>query len=65
MEPVSKTQLIRVADVVFIGPVMMYGGDVLAKKGHKNVGYTLVALGVLTILYNANNWHLQNQKLSP
>jgi hypothetical protein len=62
MEPVSKTQLIRVADVVFIGPAMMYGGDVLAKKGHKNVGYTLVALGVFTILYNGFNWYEQNQR---
>ena len=62
MEPVSKTQLIRVADVVFIGPVMMYGGDVLAKKGHNGLGYTLVALGTLTIVYNGLNWYEQAQR---
>jgi hypothetical protein len=61
MEPVSKTQLIRVADVVFIGPAMIYGGDLLYKKGDKVIGQTLVALGTLTMIYNGLNWWEQNQ----
>ena len=63
MEQVSKTQLIRVADVVFIGPTMIYGGEKLFKKGDRWLGTTLIALGALTIIYNGMNWYEQDQLL--
>lgn len=48
----DKSQAVRLADVFFIGPVMVVGG---AKLGGP-LGKTLVALGIATILYNAKNY---------
>lgn len=51
-----KTQTIRLADVFFVGPVMLLGGFKLADRGDKMLGSALGALGILTILYNGNNY---------
>ena len=48
----DKSQIVRLLDVFFIGPVMAVGG---AKLGGA-LGKTLVALGIATILYNAKNY---------
>lgn len=57
-----KPQLVRLADVFFIGPLMMYGGYELSKK-HKNLGNTLVGLGIATILYNGYNYLEKRKQL--
>lgn len=48
----DKSQAVRLADVFFIGPVMIAGG--LKLDGW--LGKTLAVLGVATILYNAKNY---------
>jgi hypothetical protein len=60
-EPVSKTQMIRLADVFFIGPVMVYGGSKLRERGDTGLGVTLMLLGVATILYNGKNYLKQRE----
>ena len=62
MEPVGKTQFIRIMDVVFIGPAMMYGGHRLMKRGDRLLGNTLAVLGMLTVVYNAKNYRLQEDR---
>ncbi len=51
----AKGQMVRLADVFFVGPVMIYGGLKLMKT-ERAVGNILAALGVLTIVYNGYNW---------
>ncbi len=48
----GKTQLIRLLDVVFIGPMMVWGGLKLRGPG----GYTLALLGIATVVYNGHNY---------
>jgi hypothetical protein len=50
-----KTQTIRLLDVFLIGPLMVWGGCVGAKK-HPTAGRALAAFGVATVLYNGNNY---------
>ena len=50
----KKTQLIRVADVVFIAPVMVYAGVVKSNLSIF-IRVTLGLLGVATFFYNLNN----------
>ena len=50
-----KTQTIRLLDVFFIGPVMIYGGRKLAER-EPWVGHTLTVLGIATIIYNGKNY---------
>lgn len=49
----QKSQLIRLIDVLLIGPVLIYSGfreqNVYLKAG-------LIIIGILTILYNAKNY---------
>lgn len=52
----DKAQPIRLLDVVFIGPVMAYGGWKLKGYGHPVMGYTLMILGGLTVWYNGKNY---------
>lgn len=52
-----KTQLIRLADVGFIGPFMIYAATKL--KGQDRT--VMAALGVATIIYNGLNY-LKNEK---
>lgn len=52
LDQVAKSQAVRLADVFFIGPLMVYGGLRLGGL----VGGTLAVLGVTTVLYNARNY---------
>lgn len=56
MEKEVKAQSIRLADVFFIGPVMVVGGVVLARKSNPFLGFVLAALGVGTVGYNYRNY---------
>jgi hypothetical protein len=47
-----KTQLVRIADVAFIGPFMIYAATKL--KGNDKA--IMAALGVATIIYNGINF---------
>lgn len=47
-----KTQLIRLVDVAFIGPFMLYAAGKL--KGQDKT--IMAALGIATIIYNAINY---------
>jgi len=58
---IQKTQLIRLADVFFIGPVMIHGGRRLAKHEEPVLGGILALLGIATIVYNGKNWIKQNR----
>lgn len=50
-----KAQWVRIADVVFIGPMMIWGGAALWQRKHPIAGATLRLLGVLTMAYNGIN----------
>jgi len=50
-----KSQGVRLLDVFFIGPLMVWGGYALETKGHVYAGPTLALLGLSTILYNGYN----------
>jgi len=63
MTEVGKTQAIRLADVFFIGPVMIYAGRKLSGRGDTTLGVTLALLGVATIVYNGKNY-LEQERLS-
>lgn len=57
----AKSQAIRVADVLFIGPLMIWGGLRL-REPHPIAGVVLGLLGVATIGYNARNyWRLRDR----
>lgn len=51
----GKTQWIRLADVFFIGPLMVWGGWKL-RQAYPIWGYTLAALGAGTVAYNGHNY---------
>lgn len=51
----GKSQWIRLADVVFVGPVMTYAGGKLVARSAV-LGWTLVALGLGTIGLNGYNF---------
>ena len=55
LNEVVKTQHIRVADVLFIGPLMLWGGLRLRER-YPVRGTALALLGVSTVLYNAQNY---------
>jgi hypothetical protein len=49
-----KTQLVRIADVVFFGPFMLYAAS--RPKLNKTQKVILATIGVGTIVYNAINY---------
>ncbi len=59
---VAKTQAVRVADVLLIGPLMGLGGMALRKK-NPLLGSGLVLLGIGTTIYNARNYTSTNEAL--
>jgi len=61
VEEVQKSQNIRLLDVYLIGPVMTYGGWKLSRQGSPGLGGLLAFMGVLTVIYNGNNY-VQNRK---
>ncbi|MEE9119404.1 MAG: hypothetical protein V3U02_12535 [Calditrichia bacterium] len=56
----EKAQIIRAADVLVIGPSMLYAG--YGKDMPKWLKALMVFVGVGTIMYNANNY-IQIEKL--
>jgi hypothetical protein len=55
VERVVKSQRVRVADVLLIGPIMAWGGAKLAPR-YPVAGGLLALLGVATVLYNGRNY---------
>lgn len=51
----GKAQWVRIADVLLIGPLMVYGGLELRRQSPL-LGLVLAALGVSTVAYNARNY---------
>lgn len=49
-----KTQLVRIADVVFFGPFMLYAAS--RPKLNKSQKLILTTIGIGTIMYNAINY---------
>lgn len=56
MEPVVKSQTIRLLDIFVIGPLMVVGGVMLSRSKRKLVGVPLVFFGVTTFGYNLLNY---------
>ena len=50
-----KAQPIRLLDVFFVGPLMVYGGRKVART-EPVAGNMLMLLGALTIWYNGKNY---------
>ena len=59
---VAKTQAVRVADVLIIGPLMGLGGMALMKK-QPLLGSGLILFGIGTTIYNARNYTSTNEAL--
>jgi len=55
----AKGQGVRLADVFFVGPVMV----VKLYKSEPILGATLAALGVLTVGYNGRNYFRVERRL--
>ena len=51
----GKTQAIRLFDVIFVGPVLMYSAWKLPRE-HSTLRRTLGVLGAATVLYNGNTY---------
>lgn len=64
MEEQQKTQGIRLLDVYVVGPVMTYAGWWLARRGEGGLGGLLAFMGVLTVIYNGNNYLKNTQRES-
>ncbi len=56
MEPIVKSQPIRLLDMLVIGPLMIIGGGMLEKQKKHLVGIPLALFGLTTIVYNAMNY---------
>jgi hypothetical protein len=50
-----KTQVIRLADVALVGPLMIWGGAKTASQ-HPGPGIALLLMGIGTICFNASNY---------
>jgi hypothetical protein len=59
-EEVKKSQLVRLADVWLIGPLLIWAGW-SGPKSRTMLNYALMGVGVGTILYNGRNF-LENKK---
>jgi hypothetical protein len=55
MEPIVKSQPIRLLDIFVIGPLMVVGGVMLWKR-NKLVAAPLAFFGVTTVGYNVVNY---------
>ena len=60
MEPMLKSQTVRVLDIVFVGPAMIWAGVELREK-QPELAVVLGFLGVATMGYNAWNFWRYNQ----
>lgn len=63
MDEAEKTQLIRLADVFVIGPLMIYAG--LGRRVPRALKGALIAFGALTILYNGANYLAKRKEAPP
>lgn len=54
-------QPVRLLDVVYVGPVMIYGG-IMGKNLPAFVRWSLVGVGICTILYNGANFYINEKK---
>jgi uncharacterized membrane protein len=57
----AKTQMVRIIDVVILGPVMIVAGGIVMQReragpGARVLGAVLVLFGAATIAYNARNF---------
>jgi len=57
----QKSQNIRMMDVLFIGPLMIYGAY-KAKDMHPALRITLAIFGICTIYYNGKNYIINQTK---
>ncbi len=53
-------QPVRLLDVIYVGPVMIYGG--IKGKFHPFVKWSLIGVGICTILYNGANFIINEKK---
>lgn len=56
----QKSQNIRMLDVLFIGPLMIYGAY-KAKDMHPALRITLAIFGICTIYYNLKNYTINRE----
>ena len=56
-----KPQIVRLADVFVIGPLMVWAGFQLQPR-HRMAGPLLAAFGLGTVVYNARNYALRAQQ---
>lgn len=54
LREVSKSQTVRLLDVFFIGPFLIYAGA--QKKLQPTTNALLIGIGSLTIFYNGKNY---------
>ena len=64
LNAVVKTQLIRLMDVALFGPFMVYAASLIPER-HGTVRVALAAGGVLTALYNWQNYQRVKAALAP
>lgn len=68
IEVIQKGQFLRIMDVITIGPAMVGSGFIIkarAKSGLEDIfAIAMIAAGVGTIIYNANNYRLQERALA-
>lgn len=54
-------QPVRLLDVIYVGPVMIYGG-IMGKNLPAFVRWSLVGVGICTIVYNGANFFINEKK---
>jgi len=54
-------QPVRLLDVIYVGPVMIYAG-VKAKNINAFVKWSLIGVGICTIIYNGANFYINERK---
>lgn len=53
-------QPVRLLDVIYVGPIMIYGG--IKGKFHPFVKWSLIGVGICTILYNGANFFINEKR---
>jgi hypothetical protein len=61
----AKAQWVRLADVLLIGPLMVWGGLALNRANHPVAGGMLTVFGVSTVLFNGANMLLIRRAQPP
>ena len=55
-------QPVRLLDVIYVGPIMIYGG--IKGKFHPFVKWSLIGVGICTILYNGANFFINEKSIA-